>query len=118
MRRIEPAAPASGTMTATRLSVPLDDARDTVVTLLFSKRTELDFSVASQTVRLSGEQGLSEQIQANEDVLARAASPIVKLKPNSDNKITLGDGIHAIVEPATAVTSEFTIATSQKTLME
>jgi hypothetical protein len=86
MRRIEPAAPASGTMTATRLSIPVDDARDTVVTLLFSKRTELDFSVASQTVRLSGEQGLSEQIQANEDVLARAASPIVKLKRNSDNK--------------------------------
>ena len=105
-------------MAATGLSVPVDDARDTVVTLLFPKRTELDFSVASQTVRLSGEQGLSEQIQANEDVLARAASPIVKLKPNSDNKITLGDGIHAIVEPATAVTSEFTIATSQKTLME
>jgi hypothetical protein len=86
IRRIEAAAPASGIMAAIRLSVPVDDARDTVVTLLFSKRTELDFSVAPQTVRLSGEQGPSEQIPTSEDVLTRAASPIVKLKRNSDNK--------------------------------
>jgi hypothetical protein len=117
IRRIEAAAPASGMMAAIRLSVPVDDARDTVVTLLFSKRTELDYSVAPQTVRLSGEQGPSEEIPTNEDVLARAASPC-QVETQFRQQITLGDGRHAIVQLDTAVTSEFTIPTSQKTLME
>jgi hypothetical protein len=85
LRRIEAVAPASGTMATRRLSV--NDARDTVVTLLFSKRTKLDFSAASQTVSLSGEQGLSEEIPTNEGVPGGAAASLfAKSKPNSDNK--------------------------------
>jgi hypothetical protein len=85
LRRIEAAAQASGTVATRRLSV--NDARDTVVTLLFSKRTKLDFSAAPRTVRLSGEQGLSEEIPTNKGAPGRAAASLfAKSKPNSDNK--------------------------------
>jgi hypothetical protein len=71
IRRIEAAGPANGTMATRRLSV--NDARDTVVTLLFSKRTKPDFSAASRTARLSGDQGLSEEITTNEGIPGKAA---------------------------------------------
>jgi hypothetical protein len=61
-------------MAVTRLSV--NDAWDTVVTLLFSNRAELDFSVVSPTVSLSDEQGLNEEALINEDVPGRTTSLI------------------------------------------
>jgi hypothetical protein len=60
IRRIEAAAPASGMMAAIRLSVPVDDARDTVVTLLFSKRTEL---AIVQLIRLLLANSQSRQVK-------------------------------------------------------
>jgi hypothetical protein len=108
-------------MAVTRLSV--NDAWNTVVTLLLSKRAESDFSAAPPRVSLSGEQPLCEEIFTNDDVLGRKASLIVQSRQQVQLRRQNTQPVdrkqrYSVVQPVTAVTSQFMIATSQKTLME
>jgi hypothetical protein len=120
IRRGAASAPASDTMAVTRLSV--NAAWNTVVTLLLSKRAESDFSAAPPRVSLSGEQPLCEEIFTNDDVLGRKASLIVQSRQQVQLRRQNTQPVdrkqrYSVVQPVMAVTSQFMIATSQKTLM-